>query len=77
MREWRAAPYSDRLATSADFVVTIMERNGATIPSFDSLKPQAIVLEREISDANRDGSMDSKNVSEVASVVSLLMRMTK
>lgn len=74
MREWSKASYSDRLATSSDFLIKLMQIDGHTIPPVNELRPTAIRLEQEISNANLGGVADNQAAASVAATVWILMK---
>jgi len=74
MSEWSGSSYANRLATSADFVTKMMQRDGKTIPPVDHIRPLAETLERNISAANTDGVADSQDVATIAATCWILMK---
>lgn len=67
--DWRAARYENRLATCADFVMTLGKYQ--SLPS--DLKKRAVELQACISKAVDGGSVDSKPVSEIAGTCAVLL----
>jgi tetratricopeptide (TPR) repeat protein len=67
--EWRTASAGDRLATSADFVMTVGKYQ--TLPS--DLRKRAADLQTCISEAVAGGQVDHQNVSEIAATCAVLM----
>ena len=73
MREWMEATHANKLATSADFVVTMLQKDGDTVPPIDELRPLAGRLAVAISQSNASGQADSQSVSAVAATCWILM----
>lgn len=67
--EWRAARYENRLATSADIVVSVGKYR--TLPP--DLKRRATEMEIAISTAADDGGIDHMSVAEIAAGCAVLM----
>ena len=76
MRDWVAASYSNRLATSADFVVTATPKP-QQVQLFTNntrpLKVKAFGLETCISETAEEPSTMSMKVAEIAAVCFMLM----
>ena len=73
MADWHAAPYENRLATSADIVCKIYEMAGKSVPPVADIKPPAETLEREISAAYVKEA-DNMKVSEVVATLLVLIQ---
>ena len=69
VREWRAATYENRLATSADFVMTLGRYQ--SLPP--DLRQRAEGFEKCISEAVEDGSVDDRAVSEIGATCGVLL----
>ena len=67
--EWRTASYDNRLATCADFVMTLGKYQ--SLPP--DLKTRAVDLEACISKAVEDGNVDYKSVSEIGGTCGVLL----
>lgn len=67
--EWRTATYENRLATSADFVMTVGDYS--SLPS--DLRSRAQAFESCITGAVSDGNVDDKAVSEIAATCAVLL----
>ena len=67
--EWRTASYDNRLATCADFVMTLGKYQ--SLPP--DLKKRAVDFEACISKSVEDGNVDNKSVSEFGSVCGVLL----
>ena len=74
MREWKAATYANRLATSSDIVTKIMQIEGRHIPPVDTLKPKAAEMEQCISAAGTDASTDVRSVSEFGALCGVMLK---
>ncbi|MBW2014496.1 MAG: hypothetical protein JRI69_12040 [Deltaproteobacteria bacterium] len=75
MKEWQRASYSNRLASCADFVVATSEwREIAKRDGVNAIKPQAMGLERCISEAAQGADSLNLKVKEVAAMCTVLMR---
>ncbi len=69
--EWRKASYSNRLATSADFVVVVLDIYDFS--DMDKIKQEATDLEECISTAASGGDVDNEQVATVAAYCSVLL----
>lgn len=67
--DWRAAPYRDRLATSADFVVKL--GGYRSLPA--DLRRRSEDFETCISKAVEGGEVDSHPVSEIGAACAVLL----
>lgn len=74
MSAWSGSSYENRLATSSDFVVKLMQMDNMRIPPVAQLRPDAEKMERCISETNTDGVADSQNVSTVAATCWILLK---
>ena len=72
MDVWFIATEGNRLATASDFAVKLMEDAGMSVRSIADVKPVAVWLEDNISEAGRAGAADGLNVAEIAAAVWLL-----
>ena len=72
MREWSAASYENRLATSGDFVAKMIQTSGGTMPSIPELRLMAVDFERGMARANTDGVADDQPASQVAAMIWVL-----
>jgi hypothetical protein len=66
VKEWREADYRNRLATAADWALTMLEKTGSKPADTDALKPYAVDLEASVSTTAAGGNADSQRASEVA-----------
>lgn len=73
MREWSAASYRNRLATSSDFAAHMLKERGTPPKSMDELKVYAVLLEGNMSEANADGLANIDQVSYIAATIWILM----
>jgi hypothetical protein len=67
--EWRKASYSNRLATSADFVVAVLDIYDFS--DMDKIKQLATDLEECISTAASGGDVDNEQVATIAAFCSV------
>jgi len=74
MKQWSQTAYANRLATSADFVTTMLQMDGKRIPPVDQLKPIAMELETCISTSNKGGVANTQKVSTMAAACWILMK---
>jgi len=74
MSAWSRSSYTNRLATSSDFVARLMQLDGMKLPPVDQLKPVAEGMERCISETNSGGVADSQDVTTVAAACWILMK---
>jgi len=65
IREWRQATYSNRLATSADFIASTQNVDYGNL---DKFKQMATDLEKCISIASSGGSVDDEKTSFIAAM---------
>lgn len=69
VQEWRAATYENRLATSADFVMTL----GRCRSLPPDLRQRAEAFERCITEAAEGGATDDRPVSETGATCGVLL----
>jgi len=68
-KEWSQASYTNRLATTADFVFKVFEAQGQKVPSLDKVKPLAVFMEKEISSYCTKARADKKVMDYVVELV--------
>ena len=71
--EWRVATEANRLATSADFAVALMNRTGARPRTMDGYRPKAEAVKTCITEAAREPTPATMEVSELASACGILL----
>lgn len=74
MSTWSRSSYTNRLATSSDFVAKLVQVDGMRLPPVDQLKPAAEGMERCISETNSDGVADSQDAATVAAACWVLIK---
>jgi Domain of unknown function (DUF4190) len=73
VKEWREATYTDRLATAADWALTMLEKSGNKPASTDALKPFAVDLEACVTTTATGGNAEGQRASEVAAMCWVLL----
>lgn len=73
VKEWREADYTNRLATAADWALTMLEKSGNKPADTDALKPFAVDLEACVSTTAASGYADGQSVSELAAACWILL----
>lgn len=73
VKEWREADYMNRLATAADWALTMLEKSGNKPADTDALKPFAVDLEACVSTTSASGYADGQSVSELAAACWILL----
>ena len=71
--DWRAANYRNRLATSADFAATALNRKGVKLSSMSELRPKAQALEICVSEAAKPPIPGTMRIAELAAQCAILM----
>ena len=71
--DWRAANYRNRLATSADFAMTALNRKGVTLSSMSELRPKAQALEICVSEAAKPPTAGTLRIVELATQCVILI----
>lgn len=73
VKEWREATYTDRLATAADWALTMLEKTGNKPASTDALKPFAVDLEACVTTTAAGGNAEGQRASELAAACWVLL----
>jgi len=66
LEEWRLASYENRLATCADFCVSLAAQQGVRYPSMHAVRRDAEALVERIDQAGSSGFTRRKPVAEIA-----------
>lgn len=77
---WSKASYSNKLATSADFVMTLSRGNFlkfTVLPTSSEMKKYAMPIEKCISEIAKDKKFHSQNTSEIAVMCAVTLKWSK
>lgn len=76
LSDWTAAPYSNRLATSADLLNSLLKIDNIPFPGYVNLKGAARKMEKELSDTASVDGAGNLRVTEVASTIWVYYKQT-
>lgn len=77
---WKKADYPNRLATSADIVMTLSRikfLKFTILPTSSEMKKYAVPMEKCISEVAKDQKMSSQKTGEIASMCAITLGWTK
>jgi hypothetical protein len=74
MLEWRTANHRNKLATCADFITAAKKMDGASFVDVDGIRGDAEELVKCIEQAAKEGTIDTVQITDVASACLVLMK---